>query len=128
MKILVLVLLTVVSVGLCAQTKTLSSVAATKEHAEQLAAQFVNGEYKQCFTDIKKYWPFDPAEIDSLESQTKASMTFAAERFGRVLESELVQQKTAGIALQRYVFLCTLRTPRIAPAYYVLQGKNGVVH
>lgn len=108
-----------------AQVKTLSSVVATKEHAESLAAQFVEGQYKPLFQEVRKYWPFEMSEIDTLESQTQSGTTYAAQRFGKILEGELLSTKTLGAALVRYTFAIRMEkhAVRLRITYY--KGKTG---
>jgi type II secretory pathway pseudopilin PulG len=108
-----------------AQPRSLTSLTNAKEHSEQLAAMFVNEQFAELFTEVKKYWPFDPAEIDTLASHTRNGMAYASTRFGKILDSELIKTITTGTALVRYVYLVRMEkhTARLRITYY--KGKTG---
>lgn len=88
-----------------AQISYISDVKKTEQLAKMAAERFVEGEYKELFDELRKYWPLPPNEIDQLESQTIRYGNIFEERFGETVGYFKLKTEVIGDFARRETYL-----------------------
>ena len=95
--------------GLClaftASAAPLKSTKDTKILADNFMQDIGKGAYADAFNKIKPHWPIPVAEIDNLAYQTESQLKMAADRFGKLLNTEFIQSNKIGESYIRYIYI-----------------------
>lgn len=83
----------------------LKNEAATLALSDRMMETAMTQSPDAVFSQLKPYWPLDPAEIDGLASNAKLQWQLVESRFGKPLGYELVSTERIGQSFVRYVYL-----------------------
>ena len=76
-----------------AQTLLSSKEELTKQ-SDKVMMFLKNSEFENAFAEIRKYWPLPENELTQLESQTIKQFNMVADRFGSIIGTDFIKDKT----------------------------------
>jgi len=103
----------------------LSSKEDLTKHSDKVMMFLKNSEFQNAFAELQKYWPLPENELTQLESQTVKQFNLVADRFGRIIGTDFIKDKTIKDFAVRKIYVIRFEKHMIRVLFTYYKNQNG---
>lgn len=97
------------------------------KYSDKIIIHIRNQEYANAFEEIHKYWPLPENELEQLESQTVKQFNLVADRFGNIIGSDFIKDKTIKDFVLRKIYVIRFEKHMIRVQFTYYRNDKGWV-
>ena len=114
------IILSLLSLGVFAQKKSLTNVTETQELSKKVVDLFSQNKVSEAFAEMTPFWPMPQNELDNLEEKTIQYLNLLETRFGKRIDKiKIREEKISDIAIREtFILRYSFSAIRLIFTYY----------
>ncbi|NJK95125.1 MAG: hypothetical protein HC905_09610 [Bacteroidales bacterium] len=125
MKKPLILFLAILFVQLLNAQKFLTSKEDLTKHSEKVVLYLKDSKFEKAFGELQEYWPLPENELIQLESQTIKQFNMVSDRFGKIIGTDFIKEKTIKDYVVRNIYVIRFEKHMIRILFTYYKNDNG---